>query len=424
MPKHMTRIEPVSALPDATLYEEGYPVLLDGVIYTADGAAWKGSPPVVSDTPVEGTIDPGVAIGDASTGLTAIGWGGVVGNNDGAPYDVALVSKGGAASSEATGVGAAVQANFGSVAVGAYAIAGGMQDVVIGAYSGSAFPLVAIAAVTGVSHTNDTGSGTLPSGSWFYRIIASNAGQFSDEEAVAELATSAGGTITLNWTDPAVGAFDAVHIFRYAYRNDRGVSVLVREYLGQVAPAVETFVDDGSVAPGEAPNFVGDHLMHHLSYVYTYNTFIGTEISGAVGVEYASALGAGAGADYSYSTAVGAGATPTREHQVMLGTAAEVATAPGGLELAVSTVTAAFTVDSTDHQTVILADATGGAFNVQLPVPVAGRIVIVKKIDVSANAVTVTTPGAETIDGAGTHALAAQYDAVRMATDGVDWFVI
>lgn len=74
----------------------------------------------------------------------------------------------------------------------------------------------------------------------------------------------------------------------------------------------------------------------------------------------------------------------------------------------------------------ILFDATGGAITVNLPaassVP-AGWEFRAEKIDVSANAVTVTRAGADTIEGANTVALAAQYNNTRVTSDGVSkWY--
>ncbi len=60
-------------------------------------------------------------------------------------------------------------------------------------------------------------------------------------------------------------------------------------------------------------------------------------------------------------------------------------------------------------------DASGGAMTVNLPATIGnGRLVTIKKIDSSGNAVTVTRAGSDTIDGATTESLAAQYDSVQM----------
>lgn len=60
-------------------------------------------------------------------------------------------------------------------------------------------------------------------------------------------------------------------------------------------------------------------------------------------------------------------------------------------------------------------DASGGAMTVNLPAAIGnGRLVTIKKIDSSGNAVTIDGSGSETIDGATTYALAAQYNSVQM----------
>ena len=59
---------------------------------------------------------------------------------------------------------------------------------------------------------------------------------------------------------------------------------------------------------------------------------------------------------------------------------------------------------STAAPTITLQNAQGGA----------GRIIIVKKTDSSANAVTASPQAGETIDGANTYALTAQWQGVRL----------
>lgn len=59
-------------------------------------------------------------------------------------------------------------------------------------------------------------------------------------------------------------------------------------------------------------------------------------------------------------------------------------------------------------------NAVGGNMVVNLPLAIGnGRLVSIKKIDASANTVTITPNGAETIDGAATYVLAAQWDVVQ-----------
>lgn len=88
-----------------------------------------------------------------------------------------------------------------------------------------------------------------------------------------------------------------------------------------------------------------------------------------------------------------------------------------------TTVATAVTVASNDG--VIYADATAGVVTVTLPrasTTPAGTRVAVKKKDGGANAVNVVVnpvPGTDTIDGAGSVALAAQFNSVLLICDGV-----
>ena len=73
----------------------------------------------------------------------------------------------------------------------------------------------------------------------------------------------------------------------------------------------------------------------------------------------------------------------------------------------------------------ILADATAGVITMTLPSVVAadGNIFRIKKIDASANAVIVDTPGAETIDGDASYSLLNRYESIMVVSDGVNWHV-
>lgn len=87
------------------------------------------------------------------------------------------------------------------------------------------------------------------------------------------------------------------------------------------------------------------------------------------------------------------------------------------------TKTANYTVTAEDE--VVLMDATGGAKTITLITgPAPGQYYTFKKIDASANAVTVDTPGTETIDGSATFVLANQYDTVTIVSDGAQWWVV
>ena len=87
-------------------------------------------------------------------------------------------------------------------------------------------------------------------------------------------------------------------------------------------------------------------------------------------------------------------------------------------------VTATGNVVSGDY--LIVADATGGAITMTLPPAalVPGRIYAFKRINSGANAVVIDPSGAETIDGAATYTLSAQWNSVTIMNNGIAWFII
>jgi hypothetical protein len=73
---------------------------------------------------------------------------------------------------------------------------------------------------------------------------------------------------------------------------------------------------------------------------------------------------------------------------------------------------------------VILATGGAGGITITLPAATQGAEYVVKKVDSGAGSVTVATTSSQTIDGATTKVLAAQYASARMVSDGTSWFVI
>lgn len=71
-------------------------------------------------------------------------------------------------------------------------------------------------------------------------------------------------------------------------------------------------------------------------------------------------------------------------------------------------------------------DASGGAVTVNLPAlaGVTGRVYNVKKIDASANAVTIDGSGAETIDGTATKATTTQYANYQIQAGTTEWVIL
>src|SRR4030065_132078 len=88
---------------------------------------------------------------------------------------------------------------------------------------------------------------------------------------------------------------------------------------------------------------------------------------------------------------------------------------------AVASITADYTATLNDDT--ILANATAGAVTVSLPTAVGntGKKFVIKKIDSSANTVTVDPNGSETIDGQATAGILAQDNAIICQSDGANW---
>lgn len=87
------------------------------------------------------------------------------------------------------------------------------------------------------------------------------------------------------------------------------------------------------------------------------------------------------------------------------------------------TSTASDTYAATDY--LILWDATSGNLVATLPTAVgnAGQQYVAKKIDSSANTVTVTPDGSEKIDGASTKVLTIQYQSITLTSNNVGWVI-
>ena len=75
---------------------------------------------------------------------------------------------------------------------------------------------------------------------------------------------------------------------------------------------------------------------------------------------------------------------------------------------------------------VILVDATAG--NVNITIPTArnnnGKLFVVKKIDSTANTVTITPYGTQLIDGSSTVVISVQYTAVMIVSDNFNWWIL
>ncbi|MDF1702395.1 MAG: hypothetical protein P1V36_14695, partial [Planctomycetota bacterium] len=75
---------------------------------------------------------------------------------------------------------------------------------------------------------------------------------------------------------------------------------------------------------------------------------------------------------------------------------------------------------------ILMVDASGGAVTVTLPnVSSATDLQLdIKKVDSSANAVTIDGFSTQTIDGSTTQTLNTQYDSLTVICDGTEWWII
>ncbi len=96
----------------------------------------------------------------------------------------------------------------------------------------------------------------------------------------------------------------------------------------------------------------------------------------------------------------------------------------GGIQYAIVAKSGAYTaVAGTDHT--IICDATTAGFAVTFPqaTNMTGQMFIIKKIDSTANAVTIT-PASGLIDGAATKVINTQYTAIMIQSDGTNYQII
>ena len=90
-----------------------------------------------------------------------------------------------------------------------------------------------------------------------------------------------------------------------------------------------------------------------------------------------------------------------------------------------SVITTPVTLTDDDHIVLVDDDTVGGAVTVNLPASADshGNIYTIKKLGTTGN-ITVDANGSETIDGATTLVITAQYDAPKIYCNGSNWFVI
>jgi hypothetical protein len=92
----------------------------------------------------------------------------------------------------------------------------------------------------------------------------------------------------------------------------------------------------------------------------------------------------------------------------------------------IRTVTTTYTVDSITPDYELYADTTGGAFNVTLPTPTSGRLLVIVdvKLNFATANLTVVPHGAEKVNlVGGSLVLSASGGRYSIESNGTDWFV-
>ncbi len=95
----------------------------------------------------------------------------------------------------------------------------------------------------------------------------------------------------------------------------------------------------------------------------------------------------------------------------------------GAVQSAITSKTANYNIQDSDG--IITANASSGGLNFTLPsaVGMAGRQFTIKKVDSSANAVTLSTTASQTIDGSATAQLGSQWQYLTVTSDGSNWII-
>lgn len=95
-----------------------------------------------------------------------------------------------------------------------------------------------------------------------------------------------------------------------------------------------------------------------------------------------------------------------------------------GFTAGLTTKTANYTATSNDYT--IVCNATSGNITITLPAAASntGKIYNIKKVDVSANTVTIDATASETIDGVTTKVISVQFVSVQIQSDGTQWWIL
>jgi len=219
-----------------------------------------------------------------------------------------------------------------------------------------------------------------------------------------------------------------------------------------VADNVFTLQDDGdttkqarfnlaSISTATLRTYIVPNLDTTLAGLAVSQTFSNTNVFSSGTNTFGSATGTGTNGFSSGATTtgntktvnIGTGGLSGSTTNIAIGSSVSGATSTtalngittaAGIRQALATKNAAYTLTTLDYT--VLGNATTASFSLTLPTSVGatGQVYIIKKVDSTANTVTITTTSSQTIDGTANKVLSSQYDGFQLQSDGANWMII
>jgi hypothetical protein len=137
-----------------------------------------------------------------------------------------------------------------------------------------------------------------------------------------------------------------------------------------------------------------------------------------------------ASANLSNAAAIGSGAVVSASNTIQLGNTSITSVVTSGTIKSNGMIsnlvskTSAYTVQTSDE--IITGDATSASFTISLPtaVGITGQTFTIKRMNAGVNSVSIGTTSSQTIDGAPSWVLNAQYKYLKVVSNGANWLII
>lgn len=312
----------------------------------------------------------------------------------------------------------------GDIGIGAYLDFGNFDEATLGYAYGPPGNL-AVKSTTRTDGSSQFTEATVP---YYYVKLIGPGGQSGPPQSIGSQFVAAGDVVDItfnNDTELEGSLANTDEIRLYAQYGSLGADtewLLVQTLDVSAASYPVVLTDDGS-AQGDAPDpsaLVGwlDSGVEGRRVMIGYGNFI----TSGVQAQDSVAVGPNNVLTHDRAVLIGDNLATLRDDEVRIGGLNHFMVLPGAIELATITVTSDYTIDSGNNSTVVFVDAASNPVTVTLPAAEDGRTILFKRLDATANAVSIATPGSETIDGLASEPLNDQYDAHRLVSDGVNWF--